>query len=110
MRVASYEGTSSTGNVKEILGLDESIEGRTVVIVEDIIDSGTTMCELLKMLRERKPADIRIASLLVKPKNLKVELDIDYRCFDIENDFIVGYGLDYNQEGRNLREIYKITD
>jgi hypoxanthine phosphoribosyltransferase len=110
MRVASYEGTSSTGNVKEILGLDESIEGRTVVIVEDIIDSGTTMCELLKMLRERNPADIRIASLLVKPKNLKVELDIDYRCFDIENDFIVGYGLDYNQEGRNLREIYKITD
>ena len=110
MRVASYEGTSSTGNVKEILGLDESIEGRTVVIVEDIIDSGTTMCELLKMLRERNPADIRIASLLVKPKNLKVELNIDYRCFDIENDFIVGYGLDYNQEGRNLREIYKITD
>lgn len=110
MRVASYEGTSSTGNVKEILGLDESIEGRTVVIVEDIIDSGTTMCELLKMLRERNPADIRIASLLVKPKNLKVKLDIDYRCFDIENDFIVGYGLDYNQEGRNLREIYKITD
>jgi hypoxanthine phosphoribosyltransferase len=110
MRVASYEGTSSTGNVKEILGLDESIEGRTVVIVEDIIDSGTTMCELLKMLRKRNPADIRIASLLVKPKNLKVELDIDYRCFDIENDFIVGYGLDYNQEGRNLREIYKITD
>ena len=109
MRVASYEGTSSTGNVKEILGLDESIEGRTVVIVEDIIDSGTTMCELLKMLRERNPADIRIASLLVKPKNLKVKLDIDYRCFDIENDFIVGYGLDYNQEGRNLREIYKIT-
>ena len=110
MRVASYEGTSSTGNVKEILGLDESIEGRTVVIVDDIIDSGTTMCELLKMLRERNPADIRIASLLVNPKNLKVKLDIDYRCFDIENDFIVGYGLDYNQEGRNLREIYKITD
>lgn len=110
MRVASYEGTSSTGKVKEILGLNESIEGRTVVIVEDIIDSGTTMKELLIMLQERNPADIRIASLLVKPKNMKVELDIDYRCFDIENDFIVGYGLDYNQEGRNLREIYKIID
>ena len=110
MRVASYEGTSSTGKVKEILGLNESIEGRTVVIVEDIIDSGTTMKELLKMLQERNPTDIRIASLLVKPKNMKVELDIDYRCFDIENDFIVGYGLDYNQEGRNLREIYKIID
>ena len=110
MRVASYEGTSSTGNVKEILGLSESIEGRTVVVVEDIIDSGTTMKELIKMLGEKNPADIRVASLLVKPKNMKVELDIDYRCFDIENDFIVGYGLDYNQEGRNLRAIYKIID
>lgn len=110
MRVASYEGTNSTGNVTEVLGLDESIEERTVVIVEDIIDSGTTMNELLKILGRRSPAEIRIASLLVKPKNLKVKLEIDYRCFDIENDFIVGYGLDYNQEGRNLKEIYKITD
>ena len=109
-RVASYEGTTSTGKVKELIGLNENIEGRTVVIVEDIIDSGVTMCELLKILAKKNPADIRVASLFVKPDNLKVELDIHYRCFNIANDFIVGYGLDYDQEGRNLPGIYKIVE
>ncbi|MBQ8593821.1 MAG: hypoxanthine phosphoribosyltransferase [Bacteroidaceae bacterium] len=110
IRVASYEGTTSTGQVKQLLGLAESIKGRTVVIVEDIIDSGKTMQELLRMLEEKKPAEVHISSLLVKPGNLKVELDIPYRCFDIDNDFIVGYGLDYDQEGRNLRSIYKVVE
>ena len=110
IRVASYEGTTSTGQVKQLLGLADSIKGRTVVIVEDIIDSGKTMQELLRMLEEKKPAEVHISSLLVKPGNLKVELDIPYRCFDIDNDFIVGYGLDYDQEGRNLRSIYKVVE
>lgn len=110
IRVASYEGTTSTGQVKQLLGLAESIKGRTVVIVEDIIDSGKTMQELLRMLKEKEPAEVHISSLLVKPGNLKVDLDIPYRCFDIDNDFIVGYGLDYDQEGRNLRSIYKVTE
>ncbi len=110
VRVASYEGDSSTGEVKQLLGLKENIEGRTVVIVEDIIDSGLTMQELLRILGAKHPAEIHIASLFVKPGNLKVDLDIPYRCFDIANEFIVGYGLDYDHEGRNLRHIYQVVE
>lgn len=110
VRVASYEGVSSTGEVKQLLGLTQNIEGRTVVIVEDIIDTGFTMKELLRMLEEKHPAEIHISSLLVKPGNLQVDLNIPYRCFDIENDFIVGYGLDYDHEGRNLRHIYQVVE
>ena len=110
VRMASYEGTSSTGQVKQLLGLKEDIKDRTVVIVEDIIDSGLTMKNLLELLQSKGPKDIRIASLLVKPGNLKVELDIPYCCFNIPNDFIVGYGLDYDGEGRNLRNIYTVVE
>ena len=100
VRMSSYSGTQSTGKVKELLGLKENIEGRTVVVVEDIIDS----------LKAKHPAELHVASLLVKPNNLKVDLDISYRCFDIPNDFIVGYGLDYDGEGRNLRDIYVVQE
>lgn len=110
VRLASYSGTTTTGKVKQLIGLNESIEGRTVVIVEDIIDSGLTMKELLQTLSTFKPKEVRIASLLVKPGNLKVDLNIHYRCFDIPNDFIVGYGLDYDGEGRNLSDIYTVVD
>ena len=110
VRVASYEGVSSTGEVKQLLGLTQNIEGRTVIIVEDIIDTGFTMKELLRILKEKNPAEIHIASLLVKPDNLQVDLDIPYRCFDIANEFIVGYGLDYDHEGRNLRHIYQVVE
>ena len=110
VRMASYEGTSSTGDVKQLIGLKEDIKGRTVVIVEDIIDSGLTMVHLLGLLKEKQPADIKIAALLVKPGNLKVNLDIPYCCFEIPNDFIVGYGLDYDGEGRNLPSIYTVTE
>lgn len=110
MRMSSYSGTSSTGEVRELIGLKESIEGRTVVIVEDIIDSGLTMKELLALLQAKHPKEVRIASLLVKPGNLKVDLDIPYCCFEIPNDFIVGYGLDYDGEGRNLRDIYTVVE
>ena len=110
IRVSSYEGTGSTGQVKQLMGLKEDIAGRTVVVVEDIIDSGLTMKELLGILAEKNPAEVKIASLLVKPGNMQVELDIPYRCFDIPNDFIVGYGLDYDGEGRNLPAIYKVTE
>lgn len=108
VRLSSYEGTQSTGKVKQLIGLNKDIEGRTIVIVEDIIDSGLTMKSLLSLLKEKNPQAIHIASLLVKPDNLKVNLDIPYRCFNIPNDFIVGYGLDYNGEGRNLRSIYTV--
>lgn len=110
IRMASYSGTSSTGQVKEVMGLNESLKGRTVVIIEDIIDSGLTMQELVALLQKEDPSEIRIASLLVKPNNLKVSLDIPYCCFKIPNDFIVGYGLDYDGEGRNLKNIYTVVE
>ena len=110
VRMASYEGTSSTGAVKQLIGLKEDIKDRTVVIVEDIIDSGLTMQHLLNLLAEKQPRAIHIAALLVKPGNLQVKLDIPYCCFEIANDFIVGYGLDYDGEGRNLPCIYTVTD
>lgn len=109
VRLSSYTGTESTGSVHELIGLNENLSGRTVVIIEDIVDSGLTMRELLSMLKTKNPADVRIASLLVKPGNLKVKLDIPYCCFHIPNDFIVGYGLDYDGYGRNLPDIYTLV-
>ncbi len=108
VRLASYRGTTTTENVQEVLGLNEGIEGRDVVIVEDIVDSGHTMTSLLKELGNHKPASIKIATLLFKPAALVKKLDLDYVALEIPNDFIVGYGLDYDGYGRNLKDIYKI--
>lgn len=108
IRVSSYSGMESTGQLTEVIGLKENIEGRTVVIVEDIIDSGFTMEGLVKSLKAKNPADLRICTLLTKPGNLKVKLDIPYCAFEIPNDFIVGYGLDYDGFGRNIPGIYVV--
>ena len=110
VKLASYEGTSSTGKVKELVGLNEDISGRTVVIVEDIVDTGLTMKRLIETLEAKSPKEIRIATLLVKPEKLQVKLHIDYAAMEIPNDFIVGYGLDYDGLGRNYRDIYAVTD
>lgn len=110
IKLASYEGTSSTGVIKEVMGLSEDITDRTVVIVEDIVDTGFTMQRLLETLGTRRPKQIRIATLLVKPDKLKVELDIDYVAMRIPNDFIVGYGLDYDGYGRNYPDIYTVVE
>ena len=110
VKLASYQGDSSTGKVKELVGLNENIEGRTVVIVEDIVDTGFTMERLVATLRARNPKEIRIATLLVKPDKLQVKLDIDYVAMNIPNDFIVGYGLDYDGKGRNYRDIYTVVN
>lgn len=110
VKLASYEGTSSTGAVSEVIGLNADVEGRDIVIVEDIIDSGLTMRHLTEMLAKCHPRSVEICSLLVKPENLKVDLDIRYRCFDIPNDFILGYGLDYDGYGRNTRDIYTVVE
>ena len=110
VKYSSYDGTQSTCEVKELIGLNSSLEGRDIVIVEDIIESGYTMKEMLHILGEKKPKEVYITSLFVKPGCLKVDLKIDYRCFDIEDDFIVGYGLDYNHEGRNLPHIYQVIE
>ena len=108
VKMASYEGTASTGNVKKLMGLNEDIEGRTVVIVEDIVDSGLTMERMLEYLKDFKPAEVHICTLLLKPENLKRDLNIEYVAMEIPNDFIVGYGLDYDGLGRNLRDIYVV--
>ena len=110
VKYASYEGTSSTGSMKTLMGLNGDIKGRHIVIVEDIVDSGFTMQHMIEDLKKREPASIEICSLLVKPGNLKVDLNINYAVMEIPNDFIVGYGLDYDQEGRNLRDIYTIVE
>ncbi len=110
IKVASYSGTSSSGKVREMLGLDKNIEGRTVIIVEDIIDSGTTMKYLIETLKNMGAAEVRIASLLFKPEAFKMDFRIDYVGMEIPNDFIVGYGLDYDGYGRNYPDIYKIKE
>lgn len=110
VKLASYQGVTSTGAVKEVIGLNEDISGRTIVIVEDIVDTGLTMQRLLETLGTRGPKEIHIASLLVKPEKLKVDLNIEYVAMRIPNDFIVGYGLDYDGYGRNYRNIYTVVD
>ena len=98
----------STGEIREVIGLAEDITGRDVIIVEDIIDSGITMAHMLETLQNHNPASISVCSLLVKPDALKVAIPIHYRAMDIPNDFIVGYGLDYDGFGRNTKDIYTL--
>ncbi|QJX49232.1 hypoxanthine phosphoribosyltransferase [Hymenobacter taeanensis] len=107
IKVASYQGTSSTGSVKEVLGLSEDIKGRHVIIVEDIVDTGHTMRMLLDTLAAKQPASLEVATLFLKPECLQHELPIRYVGLSIPNDFIVGYGLDYDGLGRNYPDVYK---
>ncbi len=109
IKFVSYSGTQSTGQVRQLMGLDESVEGRTVVLVEDIVDTGISMEKVLEYLSDKKIKDIRIASLLFKPNSYQKHFKIDYIGMEIPNDFIIGYGLDYNGQARNLKDIYKIV-
>ena len=110
VKLASYQGTQSTGEVKEVIGINEDLAGRTVIIVEDIVESGLTIQRMLDSLGTRNPDSIDVCTLLLKPDRLKVDLDIKYVAFSIPNDFILGYGLDYDQQGRNLRDIYSLME
>ena len=109
VKLASYQGVTSTGKVSEVLGINEDLTDRTVVIIEDIVDTGLTMKRMVETLGTRNPASIHICALLVKPDKLQVDLNIEYAAMEIPNDFIVGYGLDYDQQGRNLRDIYTLV-
>lgn len=108
IRFKSYEGTSSTGKVREIMGLSEDIEGRDVIIIEDIVDTGVTAFQLRQMLQEHKPNSVKMATLLFKPGSLKLGNPPEYVGFEIPSKFIIGYGLDLDGEARNLSDIYVV--
>ena len=110
VKLASYQGTTSTGKIKEVIGINEDLTGRTVVIVEDIVESGQTMKRMIESLGTRNPASVQICTLFFKPDKLQEELTLDYVAFRIPDDFIVGYGLDYDQAGRGLKDVYTIVE
>jgi len=109
VKLASYNGTNSTGKIKQLLGVNENLEGRTVVILEDIIDTGNTLQEIYEIFKDKKVKQLKIATLFFKPDVFKKDLPIDYIGISIPDKFIVGYGLDYNGFGRNLESIYQLT-
>lgn len=110
VKLASYDGDKTTGKVKQLIGLNESIDGRTVVILEDIVDTGITIENIMKQLANLNPKEVKIATLLLKPDALQKKVQLDYVGLEIPNDFIVGYGLDYNGYGRNLIDIYSVIN
>lgn len=105
-KLTSYEGTQTTGNVKQALGLTADLTGRRVIVVEDIVDSGNTIVELKRILKEAGASESRICTLLLKPEAYKKDIALEYVAMEIPNDFILGFGLDYDEYGRNLKDIY----
>ncbi len=106
VKLSSYEGTTSTGKIKQLIGIDENIKGRTVVIIEDIVDTGNTIENVWKQLKELDPIEIKVATLLFKSDAFLKTVPIEYAAIVVPNDFMVGYGMDYNGLGRNLNDIY----
>ncbi len=109
VKLASYQGTTSTGKITEVLGVNEDLTGRPIIIVEDIVETGLTIHRMIETLGTRAPKSVDICTLLLKPDCLKVELDVKYTAFSIPNDFVVGYGLDYDQQGRGLKDILTLV-
>lgn len=109
IKLMSYRDTGSTGNVSEVIGINKDLTGRTVVVVEDIIDTGLTMQYLLRTLNALHPLEVHIATLLTKPDKLQADIPIEYTAMHVPDDFIVGYGLDYDGYGRNYKDIYTLT-
>ena len=110
LKLSSYDGLSTTGNVNKLIGLSKKIEGRNVIVLEDIIDTGITLEKIISLLEKEKVNSIKIATLLFKPNSYQKKFQIDYIGKSIENDFVVGYGLDYDEKGRNLKNIYKLKN
>ena len=108
VKLASYEGTRSSGSVKELIGWNEDIKGKEIIVIEDIVDTGNTLERIIGELTIRNAAGIKIATLLYKPKAYTKNIPIDYAGFEIPNDFVVGYGLDYDGYGRNLPSVYTL--
>lgn len=109
VKLASYQGTTSTGKIKEVIGINEDLTDRTVVIVEDIVESGQTIKRMIESLGTRNPKSVHVCTLFQKPELLKENIKVDYVAIPIPNDFIVGYGLDYDQQGRQLRDVYTLV-
>ena len=110
VKFSSYQGTETTGKVREVIGFSESLEGRDVIILEDIVDTGHTMHKMMDRLKKYNPASVEIASLFVKPARMQVPVDVKYALFTIPDRFIVGYGLDYDGLGRNLPDVYDVVE
>ncbi len=110
IRLSSYQGLNTSGKIKTVIGLQEDLEGRHLVIIEDIVDTGHTMSHFLPQLQQMKPASVAIASLLVKKEALRSDIDIRYTGFEIPTKFVIGYGLDYDGLGRNIPDIYQLVD
>lgn len=109
VKLASYQGTTSTGKIKEVIGINEDLSGRTVIILEDIVETGLTIKQMIESLGTRNPASVHVCTLFFKPERLKEDLQLDYVAFSIPNDFILGYGLDYDQQGRGLKDLYTLV-
>lgn len=110
LKLASYAGTSSTGKIKSLIGLNEDIKGKTIIIMEDIVDTGITLEHIIKQLKGYEPGEIKICTLFFKPEAYEKNIELDYVGFEVPNFFIVGYGLDYNGYGRNYKHLYKIKE
>jgi hypoxanthine phosphoribosyltransferase len=110
IKLASYKGTQSTGHVVTAIGLDTNLTDRHVIVLEDIIDTGKTLSQFLPQLINQQPASLKIAVLLHKPEATKYPISIDFCCFTIPNKFVLGYGLDYDGLGRNIKEIYQLSE
>ncbi len=110
IKMASYEGTTSTNNVKQLIGLDQDLTGRSVIVLEDIVDTGNTLVALKELFKKKNVKRLKFATLFFKPEAYKKDLKIDYVGIRIPDKFIVGYGLDYDGLGRNLPEIYQLKE
>ncbi len=110
LKLASYSGTKSTGTVKQLIGINVDLKDRCVVVLEDIVDTGVTLETIIRQLNGYQPSDIKVATFLHKPDATEKDVTLDYVGMEIPNDFIVGYGLDYDGYGRNLKEIYQLVD